>query len=183
MFVPKSISRLHEIGNFNVKVLREKGDRNTQNMGRLFLTLNKPLWQSKHKKTRPLSFSVEILWKNWCKTFDPWMFGGNKTSYTFKKNLQLKAAGLFKYVWPFVTTRHWRVKSSVFHIASVIPLKYFCTYVFGVFFSDIFKATISRIFLNGRVLKIETTFFVQKYVQHYSIYLDIWCNATEIVLQ
>ena len=90
MFVPKSISRLHEIGNFNVKVLREKGDRNTQNMGRLFLTLNKPLWQSKHKKTRPLSFSVEILWKNRCKTFDPWMFGGNKTSYTLKKSYSYK---------------------------------------------------------------------------------------------
>ena len=33
------------------------------------------------------------------------MIGSNKRSYI----LQLKAAGLFKYVWPFDTARRWRV--------------------------------------------------------------------------
>ena len=35
------------------------------------------------------------------------MFGGNKKVIRPQANLQLKAADLFKYACPFVTTRHY----------------------------------------------------------------------------
>ena len=41
---------------------------------------------------------------------NPFVRGGTK-GHTYLKNLHLKAAGLFKDVWPFVTNGHERVKT------------------------------------------------------------------------
>ena len=38
--------------------------------------------------------------------FNPVMLGGKKKVIHTNTNLQLETAGLRKYVWPFVTTRH-----------------------------------------------------------------------------
>lgn len=37
---------------------------------------------------------------------NPLMIGANKKSYMLQQNTHLKAAGLFKYVWNYVTNRH-----------------------------------------------------------------------------
>ena len=45
-------------------------------------------------------------------TFNPLMPSGNKKSYILKQNLQLRLAGLFKYVCPFVTNSIKRLKNT-----------------------------------------------------------------------
>ena len=58
------------------------------------------------------SFKLKSVWKffsvmlNVIQCINPLMPGGNKRSHMLKTNSQRTAAGLFQYVWLFVTTKH-----------------------------------------------------------------------------
>ena len=51
--------------------------------------------------------SIYLLFLNLHESrFNPVMLGGKKKVIHTNTNLQLQTAGLRKYVWPFVTTKH-----------------------------------------------------------------------------
>lgn len=51
------------------------------------------------------------------------MFGDEPSSYILKKTLQLLAVGLFKYVWPFVTTKELFLKYIMHSFSRLIQKK------------------------------------------------------------
>ena len=56
-------------------------------------------------------------WFIWFGPFGPVLRGGGKKVINTQANMQLLTAGLFKYVWPFLTTRHEKVKAVYFSFA------------------------------------------------------------------
>ena len=54
-----------------------------------------------------------------------WMSGGNKKITHTWTNLQLKAAGLFKYVWPFCYQQRLKVYGNIIDVFRTLPNIFF----------------------------------------------------------